>query len=231
QDVDNPVAKIWSVWHPIFVNASLVMLDITVRLLYADLIAKTMGGALSPTSVSVYLDTVALPVRKHIVNHRVKMEAHVWPEISAPAHMVLWDQDVIQWFATGTVKMVANVSLRTPASVNLAGMDLPAAQQCVIQCVSMVVPVLSQMFACVHMDSLVPTVRMDGEEKDVTLQSVNRNVRMVGSVLDRVPVIVLQSGKDSSVKHVILESSVGGKFRYKDIMVEEVWQFNCNAAW
>lgn len=33
-------------------------------------------------------------------------------------------------------------------------------QQCVIPCVSMVVPVLSQMFACVHMDSLVPTVRM-----------------------------------------------------------------------
>lgn len=33
-------------------------------------------------------------------------------------------------------------------------------------------------------------------------QSVFRNVRMVGSVLDRVPVIVLHSGKDSSVKHV-----------------------------
>lgn len=32
--------------------------------LYADLIAKTMGSALSPTSVSVYLDTVAPPVRK-----------------------------------------------------------------------------------------------------------------------------------------------------------------------
>lgn len=33
---------------------------------------------------------------QHIVNHRVKMEAHAWPEISAPAHMVLWDQDAIQ---------------------------------------------------------------------------------------------------------------------------------------
>lgn len=33
---------------------------------------------------------------QHIVNHRVKMEAHAWPEISAPAPMVLWDQDVIQ---------------------------------------------------------------------------------------------------------------------------------------
>lgn len=33
-------------------------------------------------------------------------------------------------------------------------------------------------------------------------QSVFRSVRMVGSVLDRVPVIVLRSGKDSSVKHV-----------------------------
>lgn len=33
---------------------------------------------------------------QHIVNHRVKMEAHAWPEIFAPAHMVLWDQDVIQ---------------------------------------------------------------------------------------------------------------------------------------
>lgn len=32
--------------------------------LYADLIAKTMGSALSQTSVSVYLDTVAPPVRK-----------------------------------------------------------------------------------------------------------------------------------------------------------------------
>lgn len=33
---------------------------------------------------------------QRIVNHRVKMEAPAWPEISAPAHMVLWDQDVIQ---------------------------------------------------------------------------------------------------------------------------------------
>lgn len=33
---------------------------------------------------------------QHIVNHHVKMEAHAWPEISAPAHMVLWDRDVIQ---------------------------------------------------------------------------------------------------------------------------------------
>lgn len=33
---------------------------------------------------------------QHIVNHPVKMEARAWPEISAPAHMVLWDPDVIQ---------------------------------------------------------------------------------------------------------------------------------------
>lgn len=33
-------------------------------------------------------------------------------------------------------------------------------------------------------------------------QSVFRNVRMVESVLDRVPVIVLHSGKESSAKHV-----------------------------
>ncbi|PKU29494.1 von willebrand factor d and egf domain-containing hypothetical protein [Limosa lapponica baueri] len=32
QDVDKHVAKIWSVWHPIFANASLVTLVITVRL-------------------------------------------------------------------------------------------------------------------------------------------------------------------------------------------------------
>ncbi|XP_010142914.1 PREDICTED: uncharacterized protein LOC104500884, partial [Buceros rhinoceros silvestris] len=97
QDVDNHVAKIWSVWHPIFANAGLVMLVITVRLLYADLIAKTMGSALSLMSVNVYQDTVALLVKK----------------------------------------------------------------QCASLCVLMVVPVLSQMFASVHMDSLVPNVRME----------------------------------------------------------------------
>jgi len=31
-----------------------------------------------------------------VVSRPVKMEARAWPEISAPAHMVLWDQDVIQ---------------------------------------------------------------------------------------------------------------------------------------
>ncbi|KAJ7407706.1 hypothetical protein BTVI_62255 [Pitangus sulphuratus] len=135
QDVDKHVAKIWSVWHPIFVNAGLVMLVITVRLPCADLIAKTVGSALSQMSVNVYQDTVA------------------------------------------------------------------------------------------------PLVRKDGEEKDVTLQSVFRNVRMVGSVLDRIHVIVLHSGKESNVKHVILESSVGRKFRYKGIRTEEVYQLNCNASW
>lgn len=49
------------------------------------------------------------------------------PPVSSPAlcffHLLGW-----QWFATGTVKMVVNVSLQTPASVNLAGTDLPAAQ-------------------------------------------------------------------------------------------------------
>lgn len=32
---------------------------------------------------------------QHIVNRPVKMEARAWPETSVPAHMVLWDQDVI----------------------------------------------------------------------------------------------------------------------------------------
>lgn len=160
QYVDKHVAKIWSVWRPIFANASLVMLVITVRLLYADLIAKTTGSALSPMSVNVYQDSVAPLVRKHTVNHPVKMEARAWPETSVPARMVLWDQDVIHWFATGTVKMVVNVSLQTPASVNLDGTDLHAVQQCVTLCVLTVAPVLSQMFASAHMDSLVPSVRM-----------------------------------------------------------------------
>lgn len=89
QYVDKHVAKIWSVWHPIFASASLVMLVITVRQLYADLIAKTMENALSPMSVNVYQVTVAPLVKKHTVNHPVKMEARAWPEISVPAPMVL----------------------------------------------------------------------------------------------------------------------------------------------
>lgn len=42
-----------------------------------------------------FLNNIILYLQ-HIVNHLVKMEARAWPEISAPAHMVLWDQDVIQ---------------------------------------------------------------------------------------------------------------------------------------
>lgn len=87
-------------------------------------------------------------------------------------------------------------------------------------------------------------VLQGGVEKNVTHQSVFRNVRTVESALDQVRVIVLHSGKESSVKHlcairsacleasachlmcvpavlVILESSVGRKFRYKDVVVEE----------
>ncbi|KAJ7405322.1 von Willebrand factor D and EGF domain-containing protein isoform X5 [Willisornis vidua] len=113
---------------------------------------------------------------------------------------------------------------------------------------------LSQMPVNVYQDTVAPLVSKDGEEKDVTLQSVSRNVRMVGSVLDRVHVIVLRSGKESNVKHpcatrsvsleasvycptyalvvqVILESSVERKFRYKGIMIEEVYQLICNASW
>lgn len=42
-----------------------------------------------------FLNNVILYLQ-HIVIHPVKTEAHAWPEISAPAHMVLWDQDVTQ---------------------------------------------------------------------------------------------------------------------------------------
>lgn len=42
-----------------------------------------------------FLNNIILYLQ-HIVNHPAKMEAHAWPEISAPVHMVLWDQDVIQ---------------------------------------------------------------------------------------------------------------------------------------
>lgn len=89
QYVDKHVAKTWSVWHPIFANASLAMLVITVRQLYADLIAKTTESVLSPMSVNVHQVTVAPLVKKHTVNHPVKMEGHAWPEISVPAPMVL----------------------------------------------------------------------------------------------------------------------------------------------
>lgn len=56
--------------------------------------------------------------------------------------------------------MAVNVSLQTSASVNLDGMDQRAVQRCVTLYVSMVVPVLSQVFASAHMDFMEPGVRM-----------------------------------------------------------------------
>lgn len=41
-----------------------------------------------------FLNSIILYLQ-HIVNRPVKMEARAWPETSVPAHMVLWDQDVI----------------------------------------------------------------------------------------------------------------------------------------
>lgn len=96
QFADILAAGIWNALRQIPAAVSLVILDTTVRLQYADLTVKIMGNARNPMSVIVCLDMEDQSVMKFIVNQHANMEEYVWFETSAPVHMVLLDHDVKQ---------------------------------------------------------------------------------------------------------------------------------------
>ncbi|KAB1276296.1 von Willebrand factor D and EGF domain-containing protein [Camelus dromedarius] len=126
--VDIHVEETGSVLPQTYASADLATVVLTAKLLYAILIAKTMENVLSLTFVNVPQGMVEQPVMKNTVDHLVNMVAPAWLEISALVLMVLWDQDVKQWFVTSTVKMEVNVLYQMFASASLAGMDPPVAQ-------------------------------------------------------------------------------------------------------